>query len=71
MGDDDRSASLRPDGAIAGVRHDWTFDDMFSAFAVQGSEQETNDAYTREELAPLAKVNVSRSRNTATSRTRR
>jgi ABC-type uncharacterized transport system substrate-binding protein len=25
-----------PDGAITGIRHAWTFDDMFSAFAVQG-----------------------------------
>src|SRR5262245_38344044 len=27
-----------PDGSIAGVRHSWTFDDMFSTFAVQGLE---------------------------------
>ena len=27
-----------PDGSITGVRHAWTFDDMFSAFAVQGLE---------------------------------
>jgi ABC-type uncharacterized transport system substrate-binding protein len=25
------------DGRITGVRHAWTFDDMFSAFATQGS----------------------------------
>ncbi len=24
-----------PDGSITGVRHAWTFDDMYSAFAVQ------------------------------------
>jgi ABC-type uncharacterized transport system substrate-binding protein len=24
------------DGIVKGVRHAWTFDDMFSAFAVQG-----------------------------------
>jgi ABC-type uncharacterized transport system substrate-binding protein len=47
-----------PDGAVTGVRHAWTFDDMFSAFATQGLEQKTKGTFTREELAPLAKVNV-------------
>ena len=30
-----------PDGSVTGVRHAWTFDDMFSAFATQGLEQKT------------------------------
>jgi ABC-type uncharacterized transport system substrate-binding protein len=47
-----------PDGSVTGVRHAWTFDDMFSAFAIQGIEQKTKGEFTREELAPLAKVNV-------------
>jgi ABC-type uncharacterized transport system substrate-binding protein len=47
-----------PDGSITGVRHAWTFDDMFSAYAVQGLESKTRGAYTREELAPLAQTNV-------------
>jgi len=47
-----------PDGSITGVHHDWAFDDMFSAFATQGIESKTKGAFTREELAPLAKVNV-------------
>jgi ABC-type uncharacterized transport system substrate-binding protein len=47
-----------PDGSITGVRHAWTFDDMFSAFATQGLEQKQKGAFTREELQPLAKVNV-------------
>src|ERR1700741_3075206 len=46
------------DGTITGVRHAWTFDDMFSAYAVQGLEGKTKGAYTREELAPLAQTNV-------------
>ena len=25
-----------PDGSVTGVRHAWTFDDMFSVFATQG-----------------------------------
>ena len=47
-----------PDGSVTGVRHAWTFDDMFSAFATQGLEQKTKGTFTRQELAPLAKVNV-------------
>ena len=47
-----------PDGTVVGVRHDWTFDDMFSAFATQGLESKQKGVFTREELQPLAKVNV-------------
>jgi ABC-type uncharacterized transport system substrate-binding protein len=46
------------DGTVTGVRHAWTFDDMFSAFAVQGIEAKKRGEYTREELMPLAKTNV-------------
>jgi ABC-type uncharacterized transport system substrate-binding protein len=47
-----------PDGSVTGVRHAWTFDDMFSTFATQGIEGRKKGQFTREELAPLAKVNV-------------
>jgi ABC-type uncharacterized transport system substrate-binding protein len=47
-----------PDGSVTGVRHAWTFDDMFSAFATQGLDGKTKGAFSREELEPLAKVNV-------------
>jgi ABC-type uncharacterized transport system substrate-binding protein len=47
-----------PDGTITGVRHAWTFDDMFSAFATQGLEAKKKGEFTREELTPLAEVNV-------------
>ena len=33
-----------PDGSVTGVRHAWTFDDMFSAFATQGIEAKTKGA---------------------------
>ena len=46
------------DGSVSGVRHAWTFDDMFSAFATAGIEAKTEGQFTREELQPLAKVNV-------------
>ena len=44
-----------PDGSITGVRHAWTFDDMFTTYALQGIETKTKGVYTREQLAPLAK----------------
>ena len=47
-----------PDGSITGVRHAWTFDDMFSTYALQGIETKTRGVYTREELGPLAQTNV-------------
>jgi ABC-type uncharacterized transport system substrate-binding protein len=46
-----------PDGSVTGVRHSWTFDDMFSAFATMGFPK-TNGTFTRETLQPLAKVNI-------------
>ena len=47
-----------PDGTVTGVRHAWTFDDMFSTFATQGLDSKQKGVFTREELAPLAEVNV-------------
>ena len=47
-----------PDGSITGVRHAWTFDDMFSTYALQGLETKTKGVYSREVLAPLAQTNV-------------
>src|SRR6186997_1542489 len=47
-----------PDGKVTGIRHAWAFDDMFSAFATQGYESKVKGQFTREELEPLAKVNV-------------
>ncbi len=46
------------DGSATGVRHAWTFDDMFSTFATQGLDSKEKGKFTREELAPLAEVNI-------------
>lgn len=46
------------DGAVTAVRHAWTFDEMFSAFATQGLDKNNDGALSREELAELAQVNV-------------
>jgi ABC-type uncharacterized transport system substrate-binding protein len=47
-----------PDGSVTGIRHSWSFDDMFSTYALQGIEHKKNGTYTREELASLAETNV-------------
>uniref|UniRef100_Q07H60 ABC transporter substrate-binding protein n=1 Tax=Rhodopseudomonas palustris (strain BisA53) TaxID=316055 RepID=Q07H60_RHOP5 len=47
-----------PDGTVTGVRHAWKFDDMFSAYAIQGLETKQKGVYSREDLAPLAQTNV-------------
>jgi ABC-type uncharacterized transport system substrate-binding protein len=46
------------DGSVTGVRHAWTFDEMFSTFATQGIETKQKGVFTRADLAPLAEVNV-------------
>lgn len=46
------------DGAIAGIRYAWTFDEFFSEFATQGLDKNGDGIFSREELAELAKVNV-------------
>jgi ABC-type uncharacterized transport system substrate-binding protein len=47
-----------PDGSTTGIRYHWVFDDMFSAFAVQGLEGKEKGKLTREQLAPVAKDNL-------------
>ena len=47
-----------PDGSVTAVRHHWTFDEMFSTFATQGMDAKKPGGLTREDLAPLAEVNV-------------
>jgi ABC-type uncharacterized transport system substrate-binding protein len=45
------------DGKVTAVMAAWTFDEMYSAFAIQGLG-DPDKILTREELAPLAKTNV-------------
>jgi ABC-type uncharacterized transport system substrate-binding protein len=47
-----------PDGAATGVRHHWTFDEMFSTFAIQGMDTKKPGGLTHADLAPLAEVNI-------------
>lgn len=46
-----------PDGMIYGIRHSWTFDEMYSSFATQGLGADGKPP-TKAQLAPLAKTNV-------------
>jgi ABC-type uncharacterized transport system substrate-binding protein len=45
------------DGLLTAVRHDWTFDEMYSAFAAQGLAK-PGELAKREQFAPLAKENA-------------
>ncbi len=47
-----------PDGRVQAVRHAWTFDEMYSAYAAQGLDTNNDGKLSREELAELAEVNV-------------
>jgi len=43
---------------ITGVRHAWTFDEMYSAMAVQGLDTNGDGVFSAEELKPLTEVNI-------------
>lgn len=45
-------------GAITALRFEWTFDDGYSAMAVEGLDANKDGNYDRQELADLAKVNM-------------
>ena len=49
--------AFAPDGKVSGVVHDWTFDEMYSSFAVQGLAK-PGELAKREDFAPLAKENA-------------
>lgn len=55
---DARGEVLFEDGAIAGLRHHWTFDPYFSAWAIQGLDTDGDGALSGEELQPLAEENI-------------
>jgi ABC-type uncharacterized transport system substrate-binding protein len=45
-------------GAFTGLRHKWTFDEFYTAMAIEGLDRNKDGKYDREELAELAKVNI-------------
>ena len=46
-----------PDGKVTGVRHQWKFDDMYSAFVTANLGTDGKDP-TPEQMLPIAKTNV-------------
>lgn len=45
-------------GRVSGFHHHWTFDEVFSTFAVQGMDKNGDGKFDRKELEALAKVNI-------------
>lgn len=43
---------------ITGIRHHWTFDNGYTAFALIGLDTNRDGIYSQTELAPLAKENI-------------
>lgn len=49
---------LYDQGMFTGLRHKWTFDEFYTAMAIEGLDKNNDGVYDREELAELAKVNI-------------
>lgn len=45
-------------GTVTALTHKWSFDDMYTAMAIQGLDANKDGTYTKEELAELTKVNI-------------
>ncbi len=55
---DVRSTVVYEEGRIVGLKSAWTFDEGYSAMAVEGLDRNGDGQYDREELAELAEVNI-------------
>jgi ABC-type uncharacterized transport system substrate-binding protein len=49
---------IGPNDTITAIRHTWTFDKFYSAMAIQGLDTNHDGIYSRQELQPLADINV-------------
>ena len=49
---------LGPNHQITGIRQHWTFDEFYTAMAIEGLDTNKDGVYSKEELQPLAQVNV-------------
>lgn len=45
-------------GTVTGLAHKWTFDEMYTAMAIQGLDANNDGTYDRAELSELAQVNI-------------
>lgn len=53
-----RTTVLYQGGKFAGLEHRWTFDEFYTATAIEGLDANKDGVYDRQELAELAKVNI-------------
>jgi ABC-type uncharacterized transport system substrate-binding protein len=53
-----RTTVLYENGRATGLRHEWTFDEAYTAMAIEGLDKNGDGIYSREELAELAQVNM-------------
>jgi ABC-type uncharacterized transport system substrate-binding protein len=49
---------LYTNGSITGLKEAWTFDEFYTATAIEGLDANRDGKYDRQELAELAKVNI-------------
>jgi ABC-type nickel/cobalt efflux system permease component RcnA/ABC-type uncharacterized transport system substrate-binding protein len=49
---------LYENGAFTGVRHKWTFDELYTTMAVEGLDKNKDGKFDRSELEELTKVNM-------------
>jgi len=45
-------------GSVTGLKHRWTFDELYTAMAIEGLDKNGDGKYDRQELDELAKVNM-------------
>jgi ABC-type uncharacterized transport system substrate-binding protein len=53
-----KAAVLFKGGTIVGLRHKWTFDQWYTAIALEGLDTNKDGVYSKKELAPLALTNM-------------
>lgn len=53
-----KSEVIYEGGKIVAIEHHWTFDEYYTAMAIEGLDKNGDGVYSREELAGLAKVNM-------------
>ncbi len=53
-----RTTVLYDKGSFGGLEHRWTFDEFYTATAIEGLDANKDGVYDRNELAELAKVNI-------------
>lgn len=52
------SLMVNDEGLITGVRMEWTFDEAYSGFALEGLDTNGDGVYGPDEIAPLTKENI-------------